>query len=169
MRALRCAGRGSAPDLAGMRYEHLRVLIEGDDAWDLFVCTAQDFARAEAPASVLQALRLGRMTALQKDNSQVRGASSLGRSSAGWSARPWPLSLVMTSSSAQRLSSCSADKSGRRRARARTPTPHRLGPRRGGGQLRRGGAFDHVKRSAFFDKLLACEELRPLLPLVSAL
>jgi hypothetical protein len=31
------------------------------------------------------------------------------------------------------------------------------------------GAFDHVKRAAFFKKLLACEELNDLLPLVSAL
>jgi hypothetical protein len=31
------------------------------------------------------------------------------------------------------------------------------------------GAFDHVKRTAFFSKLLACEELRPLVSLVSAL
>ena len=31
------------------------------------------------------------------------------------------------------------------------------------------GAFDHVRRATFFNKLLACEELRPLLPLVSLL
>ena len=29
--ALRSPGRGSAQDLGGMRYEHLRVLIEDDD------------------------------------------------------------------------------------------------------------------------------------------
>jgi len=34
--ALRSAGRGSAQDLAGTRYEHLRVLIEDEELWGLF-------------------------------------------------------------------------------------------------------------------------------------
>ena len=34
--ALKTAGRGSAPDLSGTRYEHLRVLMDDDDLWPLF-------------------------------------------------------------------------------------------------------------------------------------
>ena len=71
--ALRAGGRGSAQDLAGMRYEHLRVLIEDDAVWGAFVEMGRDFARAAVPSSVMQALRLGRMTALKKENGRVRG------------------------------------------------------------------------------------------------
>ena len=62
--ALRSAGRGSAQDLGGMRYEHLRVLIEDDDLWGAFALMAQAYARVEVPADVVQATRLGRITAL---------------------------------------------------------------------------------------------------------
>ena len=60
-------------DLGGTRYEHLRVLIEDPDAWGMFARFAQAFARAEVPQDVMQAMRLGRMTALQKDDGRVRG------------------------------------------------------------------------------------------------
>ena len=56
-----------------MRYEHLRVLIEDDNLWELFADLAQDFARANVPGDIMQALRLGRMTALRKDDDGVRG------------------------------------------------------------------------------------------------
>ena len=66
--ALRTAGRGSAPDLAGMRYEHLRVLLDDDDdnLWQLFGAFAQTFGRADVLEEISTALRLGRMTALKK-------------------------------------------------------------------------------------------------------
>ena len=56
-----------------MRYEHLRVLLEDDDSWASFVDLCRAFARADVPSSVMKALRLGRMTASQKDNGKVRG------------------------------------------------------------------------------------------------
>ena len=73
MDALRSAGRGSAQDLAGMKYEHLRVLMEDDEAWCIFAQFAQDFARAKVPEEIMQGLRLGRMIALKKENGRVRG------------------------------------------------------------------------------------------------
>ena len=73
LEALRSAGRGSAQDLAGMRYEHLRVLVEDDQMWSLFGDLAQDFAQAEVPHDVMQALRVGRMTALREKGDEVRG------------------------------------------------------------------------------------------------
>eukprot|EP00973_Karenia_brevis_P032268 4448510-Karenia_brevis.AAC.1 len=73
MQALRGAGRGSAADLAGARYEHYRVLMEDEDAWSAFCLLIQEFARAQLSDPVLQALRLGRMTALREDNGRVRG------------------------------------------------------------------------------------------------
>ena len=71
--ALRAAGRGSAQDLSGTRYEHFRVLIEDEKAWDTFIKLAEAFARAEVPPDIMQAMRMGRMTALQKDDGRVRG------------------------------------------------------------------------------------------------
>ena len=56
-----------------MRHEHLRVLVEDEQVWALFLDLAQDFARAQVPHDVMQALRLGRMTALRKKEDEVRG------------------------------------------------------------------------------------------------
>ena len=64
LQALRTAGRGSAPDLSGSRYEHYRVLMEDEELWGLFAKVAQAFLRAQVPDTVASALRLGRMTAL---------------------------------------------------------------------------------------------------------
>ena len=51
--ALRTAGRGSAPDLSGTRYEHLRVLMEDDELWPLFVSLCSRLARADVPEGVV--------------------------------------------------------------------------------------------------------------------
>lgn len=69
--AVRAGGRGSTPDLAGMRYEHLRVLLDDENAWTQFTELAQDFARAHVPEEVMQGLRLRRMTALRKNNGKA--------------------------------------------------------------------------------------------------
>ena len=168
-RSLRGAGRGSAPDLAGMRYEHLRVLLEDEEAWAMFTELAQDFAQARAPNQVLQALRLGRMTALQKDDGKVRGivAGSI-------------LRRLVCKTVAVQFSDAFLERT--------APFQFALQTKAGTDALAHAvrlltdadpeavvvsldgiGAFAHVKRAAFFRKLLACEELRPLLPLVSAL
>ena len=168
-RSLRQAGRGSAADLAGMRYEHLRVLLEDEDAWSLFTTLAQDFAQATVPASVLQALRLGRMTALQKEDGKVRGivAGSI-------------LRRLVCKTVAAKFSNEFLERT--------APFQFALQTKAGTDALAHAirlltdfdeeavvvsldgiGAFDHVKRAAFFKKLLACVELRPLLPLVTAL
>ena len=41
--ALRSAGRGSAQDLSGARYEHFRVMLEDEEAWEEFADLVQDF------------------------------------------------------------------------------------------------------------------------------
>ena len=56
-----------------MRYEHVRVLIEDEELWGIFAQLCQAFSRAEVPPEIMQALRLGRMTALKKDNGRIRG------------------------------------------------------------------------------------------------
>ena len=168
-RALRTAGRGSAQDLAGMRYEHLRVLLEDDGLWELFRGMAQDFARAKVPEDVMQALRLGRMTALRKKEGGVRGivAGSILRR------------LVCKTVAAQ---------FGDHFLARTSPFQFALQTKAGTDALAHAirfltdqdehavvvsldgiGAFDHVRRAAFFSKLHECEELQCLLPLVSAL
>jgi hypothetical protein len=167
--SLRSAGRGSAQDLAGMRYEHLRVLIEEDQEWAMFCEMAQEYARAAVPDEVMQALRLGRLTALQKDNGKIRG--------------------IVAGSVMRRLVCRAVAKQYSDRFLARTaPFQFALQTKAGTDALAHAlrfltdenpdlvvlsldgiGAFDHVKRAAFFKKLLACEELNDLLPLVSAL
>ena len=167
--ALRSTGRGSAQDLAGMRYEHLRVLLEDDQAWASFCELAQDFARAAVPEDIMQALRLGRMTALQKENGKVRGIV------AGSVLRRLVCRAVASQHSDAFLERTS-------------PFQYALQTKAGTDTLATAlrfitdtdpdavivsldgvGAFDHVKRAAFFSKLFACEELRCLLPLVWAL
>ena len=59
-------------------YEHYRVLIDDTSLWSKFVRLLQRFARADVPQRIAEALRLGRMTALQKDNGRVRLSPQLG-------------------------------------------------------------------------------------------
>lgn len=56
-----------------MRYEHLRVLVEDESVWLPFTSLAQAFANANLPDSIVGALRLGRVTALEKKDNNVRG------------------------------------------------------------------------------------------------
>ena len=71
MKTLRSAKKRSAGGPPGMTVEHLRPLLESG------VCTAllgevTQFARGQVPEEVLPAVRLGRMTALQKQHGGVR-------------------------------------------------------------------------------------------------
>ena len=63
---LRSARRGAAPGSSGMTSEHLRLLLEHDGDGVLLCEQAEQFARASVPEEIVDALRMGRMTALQK-------------------------------------------------------------------------------------------------------
>ena len=70
---LRSSRRGAAAGPSGMTTEHLRLLLDQSrDSHNLFVM-AERMARAEAPPPVNDAIRLGRLTALQKPRGGVRG------------------------------------------------------------------------------------------------
>ena len=71
--ALRSAGHGSAADLSGTRYEHLRVLLESDTTWHKLVDMLQSFARGAVPDEIAAALLMGRLTALRKSKGRARG------------------------------------------------------------------------------------------------
>ena len=61
------------PASRGARAEHLKVLLEDDDALALFGNLAEALARAEVPETVASALAQGRLTALRKPNGKIRG------------------------------------------------------------------------------------------------
>ena len=169
LEALRSAGRGSAQDLAGTRYEHLRVVLDDEEVWDLLVQFLEAFARAEVPADVAAALRLGRLTALKKDNGRVRG--------------------IVAGSVHRRLACKALAKQFSEEFLAATaPYQFALQTRAGTEALAHAlrfltdsdpdvvvlsldgvGAFDHVKRAAFFKKLHSVESLQPLLSVVQML
>ena len=69
---LRVARRGAAGGPSGMTSEHLRPLLEHHEDMIRFWRFAQDLARA-VPDNIVDLVRLGRMTALQKPNGGVRG------------------------------------------------------------------------------------------------
>ena len=59
-----------------MTADDLRVILEDDRATDLLLNLAQHFTSARVPPEILEALRVGRVTALQKENGGVRGIIS---------------------------------------------------------------------------------------------
>ena len=169
LQALRAAGKGSTQDLAGTRYEHLRVCLEDDEVWSLLVQLLEAFARAEVPEEVASALRLGRLTALKKANGKVRGIVA---------------GSVLRRLVCKALAKQFADDF----LEATAPFQYALQTKAGTEALAHAlqfltdfdpetvvlsldgvGAFDHVKRAAFFKKLESLENLRPLLPVVGLL
>ena len=70
---VRSAPRGSAPGLAGDTNEHLKVLLDDEGATELLVCAAERLAHADVPREIVEALALGSLTALLKENGRVRG------------------------------------------------------------------------------------------------
>ena len=167
--ALRSAGRGSAPDLSGTRYGYDRVLLEDETLWSLFTSFCQAFARAEVPEEVSGAVRLGRLTALKKDNGRVRGivAGSVlrrltRRAVATQYAEQFMAATAPHQFASQTRAGIEAVAHAWRLLTDRDPDAVVL-------SLDGVGAFDHVKRAAFFRKLHFEAELRTLLPLVGML
>ena len=73
LETLRETPRGSAGGLSGLRFEHLKVLLDDENATDLLYTVAQDLARAELPRETQEVLRTGSLVALQKPDGGVRG------------------------------------------------------------------------------------------------
>ena len=125
---------------------------------------AQDLARADVPAAILEGLRLRRMVALQKPNGRVRGLV-MGD----------VLRLLVSRTLAQQMAQHFQD--------ARSPFQYALSTRAGTECLARFlraateadheatvlsidgvGAFDHVSRASMLSQLASHERLAPLLP-----
>ena len=72
-RNLRSARRGAAGGPSGMTVEHLQPLLDAPRDLQRFVHVAERLSRAQIPPSVREAIRLGRLTALQKADGGIRG------------------------------------------------------------------------------------------------
>ena len=71
--ALRSAKRGSAAGLSGSTTDHYKTLLADEEALDLLAVAVTRLAAADLPAPALAALRLARLTAIQKPDGGVRG------------------------------------------------------------------------------------------------
>ena len=70
---VRSAARGAAGGLAGDFNEHLKTLLDDERATELLAYVAERFAWGDVPDDIIEALSLGKLTALMKDNGRVRG------------------------------------------------------------------------------------------------
>ena len=70
---LRTSRRGAAGGPSGMTAEHLRVVLDSPSCTSLLCEAASQLAQGHIPDEVVRAIRLGRLTALQKPDGGVRG------------------------------------------------------------------------------------------------
>ena len=73
---LRSARRGLSPGVGGTRNEHLKILLEDDKGLDALCLMASYFAEGDVPDDIIEAMRLGKMTALRKSPTKVRGLNA---------------------------------------------------------------------------------------------
>ena len=72
-RNLRSAKKGAAGGPSGMTWEHLRPLLDSPRDSRVLFRVADLLARGELPPSIVDVIRVGRLTALRKSNGGVRG------------------------------------------------------------------------------------------------
>ena len=70
---VRSARKGAAPGPSGMVVEHFRPLLDNPRDVHKFFLMAEQLAQGRAPEVAVQAIRLGRLTALRKPGGGVRG------------------------------------------------------------------------------------------------
>ena len=70
---LRTSRRGAAAGPSGMTTEHLRLVLDTVHHAQLLFKLGEQLSRAETPTTIVNSVRLGRLTALQKPNGGVRG------------------------------------------------------------------------------------------------
>ena len=73
LKNVRTVRRGAAPGPSGMTADHVRVLLDNDTDGAALGHVATLLARSRVFAGILQAIRCGRVTALQKPDGGVRG------------------------------------------------------------------------------------------------
>ena len=164
--ALRSARRGSAPGPSGTRAEHLKPLLENEQAMELLGFAASQLAAAAVPAEIAEAFGLCRMTALRKPDGGVRGIATgdvFRRLVTRTLAQQFAAELVTATSPYQYALSTRA---GTDCAAFLLRTAAETDEHGAIVSLDGVGAYDHVSRAAIFDALLANPALAPLVPFV---
>jgi hypothetical protein len=74
--ALQGARRGLSPGLGGTRYEHLKVCLDDETSMELLSFVCERLAQGDVPQTIIDAMRMSRLTALRKNNGRVRGVAA---------------------------------------------------------------------------------------------
>ena len=72
LKSLKSSPRGSSPGPGGCTYEHLKVLMDDVDTFELLCEAVTSLAQARVPASMSKALTMARLTAFTKKDGGVR-------------------------------------------------------------------------------------------------
>ena len=93
VKSLQTARRGSSPGPGGWTYEHLKIMLEGTNIFDMLFEAASSFAQARIPEEVKAPLMSARLTALAKEDGGLRGncgrehSTAVGREDVGQAIR----------------------------------------------------------------------------------
>ena len=76
MKSLKSSPHGSSPGPGGCTYEHLKVLLDETDIFELLFDAVTSLAQARVPASISKVLTSARLTAVTKKDGGVRGIAT---------------------------------------------------------------------------------------------
>jgi len=163
---LRRAPRGLSGGLSGHRNEHMKIALEDPAALEHLCQIGQFMAEADMPDDIREVMRLGKLTAIRKNNNKVRGLNAAD-----------PFKRLVARTLAQQFAS-----------EFRTATmPHNYGLAEHGGtesivhllrdltdtdpnlcitKIDGVGAFDHIYRASMLKKLHELPTAHRLLPFV---
>ena len=166
MKSLQTARRGSSPGPGGWTYEHLKIMLEDTDIFDMLFEAASSFAQARIPEEVKAPLMSARLTALAKEDGGVRGiatGSTLRRLVARTLARQFAEEFEEECAPFQyALSTRAGTDCVGHMLRAATDHDHRGTILKVDGI----GAYDHILRSAMWMRLVQMPRARSLAPFV---
>ena len=163
---VRRARRGKAPGPSGLRNEHQRALLDDVDLQYLQASIASQLARGRIPEPVREAMALGRLTAFNKKDGGLRGITSgdvMRRTVARTLAQQHAAAFMsITAPHQYALSTRAGVDVVALLVRSLTDADPDLTV----ASLDGIGAYDHVRRAAFLQKMVDEESVRPLLPFV---
>ena len=166
MKSLKTSPRGSSPGPGGCTYEHLKVLLDETDIFELLFDAVTSLAQARVPASISKALTSARLTALTKKDGRVRGIAtgcSLRRLTARTLAKQFAKEFEKECAPFQyALSTRVGTDCVGHLLRAATDA----NPRATVLSVDGIGAYDHVLRAAMLSRLERMQEAKALIPFV---
>ena len=166
MKSLKTSPRGSSPGPGGCTYEHLKVLLDETDIFELLFDAVTSLAQARVPASISKALTSARLTAVTKKDGGVRGIAtgcSLRRLTARTLAKQFAKEFEKECAPFQyALSTRAGTDCVGHLLRAATEA----NPRATVLSVDGIGAYDHVLRAAMLSRLERMQEAKALIPFV---